>query len=94
MTSLDARSVAAHVLLSLADAQAKGRLVRLDELAEDVGVRRADVRDVVRRLHQEGHVDAQRMRLTMSGLALAAALDGCMLKEPRRAERPSMSCVA
>lgn len=84
MTSFDSRSVAAHVLVALARAQSMGRAVRLDELADDVGVRRTDVRETVTRLHAEGHVDALRLRLTMSGLALAASLDGCKLKEPRR----------
>ncbi len=84
MTSAFSRSVAAHVLVALADAQSRGRAIRLDELAEEVGVRKPDVREVVTRLHAEGHVDALRLRLTMSGLALAATLDGCALKQPRR----------
>jgi Mn-dependent DtxR family transcriptional regulator len=94
MTSFDARSVAAHVLLSLADAQAKGRLARLDEVADDVGVRRTDVREVVRKLHAEGHVDALRLRLTMSGLAIAASLDGCLLRAPRQHQAEPLVRVA
>lgn len=84
MTSHFARTVAAHVLVALADAQSRGRIVRLDELAEEVGVRKTDVRETVARLHAEGHVDALRLRLTLSGLALAATLDGCALKPVRR----------
>jgi hypothetical protein len=94
MTSFDARALAAHVICSLAFAQERGRGVSLDELADEVGVRRDDVREVVRRLHVEGHVDALRLRLTMSGLALAAALDGCVLKEPRRPADERFVCVA
>ena len=86
MSSLDTKSIAAHVVLSLANAQNLGRVVRLDELANEIGVRKTDVRDVVTRLHAEGHVDALRLRLTMTGLALAAALAGCQLREPRLAE--------
>jgi transcription initiation factor IIE alpha subunit len=86
MTSLDNKSIAAHVVLSLANAQSLGRVVRLDELAEEIGVRKADVRHVVTRLHAEQHVDALRLRLTLSGLALAASLDGCKLRELRHAE--------
>jgi hypothetical protein len=78
------RSIAAHVLVTLAHAQSRGRAIRLDELATEIGVRRPDVRETVARLHREGHVDALRLRLTMTGLALAATLDGCKIKEPRR----------
>ncbi len=83
MTSDFSRSVAAHVLVTLAHAQSMGRTLRLDELAEEIGVRRADVRETVARLHREGHVDALRMRVTMTGLVLAATLDGCQLKALR-----------
>jgi Mn-dependent DtxR family transcriptional regulator len=88
------RPVAAHVLRHLARAQSRGRLVRLDELACDIGVRREDVRSAVTSLHAEGHVDAQRMRLTMTGLALAAAMRECKIREPRVRERPSQLNVA
>lgn len=81
---IDHRAVAAHVLRALAAAQSRGRLVRSDELASQLGVRREDVRDVVSQLHAEGHVDALRMRLTMSGLAVAASMRECKLAEPRR----------
>lgn len=86
MATLDDRRIAAHVLRALAVSQARGRGVRLDELAEAVGVRRADVRGVVTQLHREGHVDAQRMRLTMTGLALAASMRDCRLGDVRAAE--------
>ncbi len=83
MTSLDNRSIASHVIVALARAQSKGRAVRLDELATDLGVRRADVRGVVTRLHAEGHVDAVRLRLTLSGLALGVAFARCALPAAR-----------
>lgn len=83
MDVLDRKAVAAHVLRHLADAQARGRLVRLDELACEVGVRRKDVREIVTRLHAEGHVDAQRMKLTMTGLVLAASMEGATLRAVR-----------
>jgi hypothetical protein len=63
--------------------------MRLDELATDIGVRREDVRVVVTSLHAEGHVDAKRMRLTMSGFAIAAAMRECKLREPRTRARGS-----
>lgn len=84
MTSLDNKSIAAHVVVTLSAAQAQGRALRLDELASEIGIRKADVRNVVSRLHAEGHLDALRLRLTMTGLALATSLAGCQLLEMRR----------
>ena len=66
-TSFDTKSLAAHVIVTLSEAQAEGRALRLDEVASEIGVRKADVRNVVTRLHAEGHVDALRLRLTMTG---------------------------
>lgn len=85
-TSLDTKSIAAHIVVTLADAHADGRVLRLDELAADIGVRKADVRTVVTRLHAEGHVDALRLRLTLSGLALATSLGAHELPDLRRRE--------
>jgi hypothetical protein len=85
-TSLDTKSIAAHIVVTLADAHADGRVLRLDELAADIGVRKADVRGVVTRLHAEGHVDALRLRLTLSGLALATSLGARELPDLRRRE--------
>ena len=81
------KSVAAHVLRHLARAQSRGQLVRLDELAGDIGVRREDVRHVVTSLHDEGHVDAKRMKLTLSGFAIAASMRECKLAAPRLRQR-------
>jgi hypothetical protein len=88
------KAVAAHVLRHLARAQSRGRLVRVDELACEIGVRREDVRHAVTSLHAEGHVDAQRMKLTMSGLAIASSMRECKLREVRIQERPSQLNVA
>ena len=77
------QAVAAHVLRHLARAQSKGRLMHLDMLASDIGVRREDVRDVVSSLHEEGHVDAKRMKLTLSGFAIAASMRDCRLAMAR-----------
>jgi DNA-binding IscR family transcriptional regulator len=83
-SSLDNKSLAAHVVVSLAHAQELGRVVRLDELASDIGVRKADVRNVVTQLHAEGHVDALRLRLTMTGFTLATNLAHCKLRDLRQ----------
>ncbi len=94
-TRLDTKAVAAHVLRHLARAQQRGRLVRLDELANEIGVRHEDVREVVTSLHAEGHVDAKRMKLTMSGFAIAASMRECKLRAARvRTVRPSQMNVA
>jgi DNA-binding GntR family transcriptional regulator len=90
----DLKTVAAHVLRHLARAQSLGRAIHLEELAEQIGVRRVDVREAVTSLHHEGHVDAQRMRLTMTGLAIAASMRECKLRSVRPVERPSQMHVA
>ena len=94
MSTTNLRPVAAHVLRHLARAQSRGRLVRLDDLALDIGVRREDVREAVTSLHAEGHVDAERMRLTMTGLAIAAAMRECKLRAPYVRQRSSHAHVA
>ncbi len=62
--------------------------VSLDDLCDALGAsavpvrdgvrvrtaRREDVREIVRRLDEEGFVDAMRMRLTLQGFALATSL--------------------
>lgn len=91
--NLDLKAVAARILRYLAREQSRGRAVRLDELAIAVQVRKGDVRKVVSSLHTEGHVDAQTMRLTMTGLALAAAMREERLRPVRR-KRQKQSLVA
>jgi DNA-binding IclR family transcriptional regulator len=90
--AIDDRALAAHVLITLA--ADRGRAARLDELADDLGVRRADVRRVVSALHAQGMLDAARLRLTMPGLALAAALQGCKLRDVRRPVVAERTAVA
>ncbi|MFO0735295.1 MAG: hypothetical protein U0270_05420 [Labilithrix sp.] len=85
------KAVAAHVLRHLASAQSKGRLMHLEMLANDIGVRREDVRHVVTSLHEEGHVDAKRMKLTLSGFAIAASMRECMLAPARAIPMPPPS---
>lgn len=91
---LDRKAVAAHVLRHLASAQSRGRAVHLAELASEIGVRREDVRGVVTSLDAEGHVDARRMRLTLTGLAVATSMRECKLRAPRVEERASQLSVA
>lgn len=93
MAPLDTKSIAAHVFVTLLHAQSDRRTIGLEELASEVGVRKEDVRSIVSRLDAEGHVDGVRLRLTMSGLALASALVRSTLREPRQSEI-RLRCVA
>jgi DNA-binding IclR family transcriptional regulator len=79
--SPDRRILAAHVLRAIA--RPRRHIVTVEDIARLVGARRADVRSIVTRLHQEGFVDALRMRPTLAGLALAVALRSCKLKNVR-----------
>ena len=56
----------------------------------DIGVRREDVRHVATSPHEEGHVDAKRMKLTLSGFAIAASIR-CMLAPARAIPIPPPS---
>lgn len=93
-TLLDSHALAAQVLVALARAAQKGRNVTAADLADTLEVRRADVRDVVSRLHREGHVDALRMRLSLSGLALAKAFAQGKAKPVRREQAEVRSRAA
>lgn len=88
------QTIASHVIRELARHQLRGRAVRLDSLAAEIGVRREDVRRVVSALHHEGHVDAKRMRLTMTGLVLAASMRSCKLPRVREVAAAQVTQVA
>ncbi len=95
MTStLDTKSLAAHVLVVLARAQREDRIVTIHDVAAELDVRKNDVRDVVTRLHREGHVDALRLRLSFSGFALAAMLASAKLRTLRATASASSSTRA
>lgn len=89
---IDAHALASHVLVALA--HARGSLITTRDLADSLGVRREDVREMVSRLHREGHVNATNLRLTLSGLAIAASLDGCKLPSLRRLTGPALQSCA
>ena len=86
MNSNQMLTLSADVLRSLYEA--RSQRITLDDLCEAVGAsdvpardgvrvrapRREDVREIVRRLDEEGFVDALRMRLTLQGFTLAASL--------------------
>jgi DNA-binding IclR family transcriptional regulator len=81
---MNARTLYPHVLQALAHAQSEGRASSLDTLTLALGVRRGDVRRTVTLLHQEGYVDALRMRLTLRGFALGRAYLATALPPIRR----------
>ena len=86
MNSHQKLSLSADVLRSLY--AMRDHRISLDDLCDALGVseapvrdgvrartaRREDVREIVRRLDEEGFVDAARMRLTLQGFALASSL--------------------
>lgn len=78
------RKLAPYVLRTLARYQIKGRVANLQTLVDEIGVRRSDVRKTVSALHQEGYVDALRMRLTLTGFTLGSALTKVELPQIRR----------
>ncbi len=71
--SISRKTIAAAVLRTLAAAQRTGEKLTLDTLTARLDLRRSDVRTSLSALHREGHVDALRMRLTLTGYALGTA---------------------
>jgi DNA-binding IclR family transcriptional regulator len=76
--------LAPYVLRALAEAQQEGRCIDLETLALALKVRRPDVRKTVSALHQQGLVDALRLRLSLAGFAMGAALLATELPPIRR----------
>ncbi len=91
-STLDRKTLAAHVLVVLARAQRAGRVLTLSDVAADLEVRKGDIRAVVATLHQEGYVDALRMQVTLPGLALASSLSRARLR-PLRADTTTTAAV-
>lgn len=77
--------LAMHVMNVLTKARAKGRVISLEDVAVEVGARKADVRSVVTMLDRQGLVDAARMRPTLLGFAIGRALGGGALRTLRGA---------
>jgi len=90
MNSNQSLRLSADVLRALHALHTEGdrAAITLDDVCEALGAnavpardgvrarstRREDVREIVRRLDEEGFVDASRMRLTLQGFALGASL--------------------
>lgn len=80
---MNRKTIAAYVLRALAQAQVDGKVVTLASLTSELQVRKSDVRAAVTVLHQQGYVDALRMRLSLRGFAVGSALIGAKLPELR-----------
>jgi DNA-binding IclR family transcriptional regulator len=83
---MQTKTLALHVLRFLASAQIRGRRVNLQDLVDGLEVRRADVRRTVSALDAEGHLDATRMTLTLTGFALGTRLVDAELPPLRATE--------
>ncbi|MFO0659732.1 MAG: hypothetical protein U0165_07870 [Polyangiaceae bacterium] len=90
---METRELVPHVLRALAVAQRDERRVTLDDLVEELKVRRADVRKALSALHSEGMLDLLRMRLTLQGFAVGIACSKAELK-PLRVTRVASRAVA
>ena len=87
--------LAIHVMKRLTIAQTQGRLLSLQDLSTELGVRKADVRQTITALHREGWVDALRLRLTLAGFAVGASLaDASLVAVRRAAHRPTLTKAA
>jgi DNA-binding IclR family transcriptional regulator len=78
------RTLVPYLLRALAVAQRRGRTLTLEDLSRALAVRKTDVRALVSALHHEGFVDALRLRLTLAGFAIGAALAKQKLPPLRR----------
>lgn len=79
--------LAIHVMAALSRAQRRGTPINLEDVASEVGARKADVRRIVSALDAQGLVDATRMRLTLVGFAMGVASLGAPLKKLRQNKR-------
>lgn len=76
-------TVALHLVRAIVRAAHEARSTNLEELAGEIGVRKADCRAALTTLHRQGYVDVLRMRPTFEGFALGAALQEAELRPAR-----------
>lgn len=79
--------LAIHVMAALSRAQRRGTPINLEDVSQEVGARKADVRRVISALDAQGLVDATRMRLTLVGFAMGVASFAAPLKKLRQNKR-------
>jgi len=63
-----------YVLRALARHQINGRWVTLQDVVDELHVRRPDVRKTISTLHRLGFLDVFSLRLTMEGFVVGAGL--------------------
>jgi hypothetical protein len=90
---MDHKTLAAYILQALTLAQAEGRSENLETLVEKLRVRRRDIRSTLTVLHRQGHLDVLRMRLTLTGFAIGAALRDQPLPALRLAPRAAIAAA-
>lgn len=86
-SAISLESLGQHILRAMSASARRDERATLDDLATELGVRRADVRGALSALHRQGLVDVLRMRPTLAGFALGHALQGEALgplRSPRR----------
>ncbi len=88
------QDIAPYILRALAEAQTEGRAMDLETLSLTIKVRRGDVRKTVSALHQEGLVDALRLRLSLAGFAVGSALLAKELPPIRRTKQVAQKVAA
>ncbi|HVK63789.1 MAG TPA: hypothetical protein VM694_04930 [Polyangium sp.] len=88
------KDIAPYILRALAEAQTEGRTMDLETLSIAIKVRRGDVRKTVSALHQEGLVDALRLRLSLAGFAIGSALLEQELPPIRRPKQVAQKVAA
>jgi len=87
---MNRKDLARHLLFHLTQGHLQGRRLNLQELVNEVKVRRADVRATLTLLHQQGLYDAVRCRLTMTGFALGIGLRREVLPVLRPKKQPQV----
>lgn len=86
---MEKKSLPLHVLRTLARHQMAGRRATLQSIVDELDVRRGDIRKTISTLHDQGYLDALRLRLTMVGFAIGAGLIDAKLP-PLRVSKSSL----
>jgi predicted ArsR family transcriptional regulator len=86
-------AIASHLMAAIVRAALEERRTNLEELANEVGVRKAEARTTLSALDRQGLVDVMRMRPTLLGFAMGQALRAKGLPALRQA-LPALARVA
>lgn len=83
-------AIAIHLLRALTRCALEGRRTDFEELAREIGVRRADARRVLTMLDHQGYVNVLTMRPTLAGFAAGKLSSSTPLPSlrPARAKIP------